>query len=435
MDITINKTSDCQATLQATATAEEVSAIKDTIIKSYSSNARIPGFRPGKAPKSVIAKRYASDIADALDYELKSDIQEKALEQNPDLKVLDFGTPEGTVAEDGSYTLTSTLTIVPSFELPEYMGIEVSVPSTEVTDAEVDETMQKYAEASAKHEVCDRAGAMGDIAVIDFKTTVEGQPTAEFCGKPVGFMEGRDGHWLSLEEDTFMPGLAEGVVGLSAGDTKDVTVTMKADFPIESLQGKDVCFHITVKEIREKIVPEITPDLFAGALPGKSLDEIKEIVKENLKSNKERANDESKADQISEKLADQLSFALPADLIERENENTVQRKVYAAIQAGNYDIAKDMDALKEESKAETERNLRVYFALQEIARKESIMATDGEVMNAIASMAEQQGEKNLRNFARKLQRENRITGIRLSIITSKVLDLLARNAKVTTAEA
>lgn len=435
MDITINTTSDCQATLQATATAAEVSAIKDTIIKSYSANARIPGFRPGKAPKSVIAKRYASDIADALDYELKSDIQEKALEQNPDLKVLDFGTPEGKVAEDGSYTLTSTLTIVPSFELPEYMGLEVSVPSTEVTDAEVDETMQKYAEASAKHEVCDRAGAMGDIAVIDFKTTVEGQPTAEFCGKPVGFMEGRDGHWLSLEEDTFMPGLAEGVVGLSAGDTKDVTVTMKEDFPIESLQGKDVCFHITVKEIREKIVPEITPELFAGALPDKSLDEIKEIVKENLKSNKERANDESKADQISEKIADQLSFPLPADLIERENENTVQRKVYAAIQAGNYDIAKDMDALKEESKAETERNLRVYFALQEIARKESIMATDGEVMNAIASMAEQQGEKNLRNFARKLQRENRITGIRLSIITSKVLDLLARNAKVTTTEA
>lgn len=435
MEITINKTSDCQATLQASATAAEVSAIKDSIIKSYSANARIPGFRPGKAPKSVVAKRFAAEIEDNFDYQIKSDIQEKALEENPDLKVLDFGTPEGKTAEDGSYSLTATLTIVPSFELPEYMGLEVSVPSTEVSDAEVDETMQKYAEASAKHEVCERAGAMGDIAVIDFKTTVEGQPTAEFCGKPVGFMEGRDGHWLSLEEDTFMPGLAEGVVGLSAGDTKDVTVTMKADFPIEALQGKEVCFHITVKEIREKIVPEITPELFAGALPDKTLDEIKEIVKENLKSNKERANDEVKADQISEKLADQLTFALPADLIERENENTVQRKVYAAIQAGNYDVAKDMDALKEEAKAETERNLRVYFALQEIANKEHIFATDAEVMNAIASMAQQQGEKNLKAFARKLQRENRITGIRLSIITSKVLDLLARNAKVTTAEA
>ena len=157
-------------------------------------------------------------------------------------------------------------------------------------------------------------------------------------------------------------------------------------------------------------------------------------MRENLKSNKERANDEAKADQISEKLADQLSFALPADLVERENENTVQRKMYAAIQAGNYDIAKDMDALRADSVKETERNLRVYFALQEIAAKENVTVTDQELLEAMSRMAEQAQEKNLKNFIRKMYRENRVTGIRLSIVTSKVLDLLARNAKVTVAE-
>lgn len=434
MEISINKTGDCQATLTATATAEEVTSIKNDIITGYAKNARIPGFRPGKAPKSVIAKRYGSEIAEELDYRLKSDAQEKALSQNPELKVLDFGTPAGEMQEDGSYTLTSELTIVPEFELPEYMGIEVTVPSTEVTDADVEETMQKYAESSARHEVVERAAALGDIAVVDFKTTVEGKPTAEFCGKPVGFMEGREGHWMSVEEDNFMPGLNENLVGLSAGDSKDITVTMKEDFPISELQGKDVTFAITVKEVREKVVPEISVDLFAGALPGKTLDEIKDMVRENLKQSKERANDESKADQISEKIADQLTFSLPADLVEKENENTVQRKVYAAIQSGNYDVAKDMDKLREEAKAETERNLRVYFALQEIAAKEHIDATSDEVLNAVANMAQQAGEKNLRAYVRKMYRENRMTGVRLSIITSKVLDLLARNAKVTVSD-
>ena len=431
MEITINKTADCQATLTAAATAAELAAIKDEIIATYSKNARIPGFRPGKAPKSVIAKRYASEIAEELDYRLKSSVQEKALDENPEMKVLDFGTPEGTTAEDGSYTLTSTLTVVPEFELPEYMGIEVTVPSVEVTDADVEETMKKYAEASARHEVVERAAAMGDIAVVDFKTTVEGKPTAEFCGKPVGFMEGREGHWMSVEEDSFMPGLNENLVGLSAGDSKDITVTMKEDFPISELAGKAVTFAITVKEVREKVVPEISAELFEGALPGKTLDEIKDMVRENLKQSKERANDEAKADQISEKLADQLTFALPADLVEKENENTVQRKVYAAIQAGNYDVAKDMDKMREEAKAETERNLRVYFALQEIAAKEHIDATSNEVLEAVSRMAQQAGEKNLRAYVRKMYRENRMTGVRLSIITSKVLDLLARNAKVT----
>lgn len=435
MDISINKTSDCQATLTAIASASEVSAIKDSIIASYSSSARIPGFRPGKAPKSVIAKRYASAIAEELDYRLKSDVQESALEQNPEMKVLDFGTPELAAQEDGSFKLMSTLTIVPDFELPEYMGIEVTVPSTAVSDDEVQETLQKYAEASAEHVVVERAGAKGDIAVIDFKTSIEGKPTAEYCGKPVGFMEGREGHWMSLEEDSFVPGLPEGLIGLSAGESKDIVVTMKEDFPISDLAGKEVTFSCTVKEVREKQVPEITADLFAAALPGKTLEEIKDIVRENLKANKERANEEAKADQISEKLADQLTFALPEDLVEKENDNTVQRKVYAAIQSGNYDVAKDMDALRADSVKETERNLRVYFALQEIAAKENVTVTDEELLQALARMAEQAQEKNIKNFIRKMYRENRVTGVRLSIVTSKVLDLLARNAKVTEQEA
>ncbi len=430
MDITINKTSDCQATLNATVPAADVAAIKDGILASYMKSVRVPGFRPGKAPKNVIAKRYAEMIAEELNTRLKSDIQEKALADNPSLKVLDFGAPEGGEQADGSYTLTATMTIVPEFELPEYMGLEVSVPTTEVSDEEVEETLKKYAEASAQHVPCERAAAMGDIAVIDFKTTVEGKPCAEFCGKPVGFMEGREGHWHNLEEDAFMPGLTEGLVGLSAGESKDIEVTMKEDFPISDLAGKVVTFACTVKEVREKQVPEVTPELFAGSLPGKSMEEIRDIVRSNMKTNKERSNDEAKADQISEQLADKLSFSLPTELVERENENTVQRKVYAAIQAGDYSITKDMDALREECKAETERNLRVYFALQEIARREHIVASDAEMFQSITEMAKQAREKNLKNFVRKLQRENRMTGIRLSIITSKVLDLLARNAKV-----
>ena len=431
MDITINKTSDCQATLNATVTAEEVAAIRDGIVATYMKDSRLPGFRPGKAPRSVVAKRYADAIGEELDYRLKSDIQEKALDENPGLKVLDFGSPEASAQEDGSWTLTSTLTIVPDFELPEYVGIEVSVPSTEVSDEEVQETLQKYAETSAEHVVVERAAAKGDVVVVDFKTTVEGKPTAEFCGKPVGFMEGREDYWVSLADDRFIPELPAGLEGASAGESREIVAKLKEDFPISELSGKEVVFACTVKEVREKRVPEVTPELFAGMLPGKSMEEIRDLVRTNLKANKERANDEAKADQISEKLADQLSFALPADLVERENENTVQRKVYAAIQEGNYDAAKKADELREEARTETERNLRVYFALQEIARRENITASNNEMLEAISNMAQQAREKNIKGFIRKLQRENRMTGIRLSIITSKVLNLLARQAKVT----
>ena len=107
MDITIDKTSDCQATLTAIASPAEVTAIKDAAINAFSKNVRIPGFRPGKAPKSVVAKRYAEGIADELEARIKADAQDLALEQNPDLKVLDFGEPTTTAEEDGSYKLVN----------------------------------------------------------------------------------------------------------------------------------------------------------------------------------------------------------------------------------------------------------------------------------------------------------------------------------------
>ena len=432
MDIKIDKTNECEATLTATATADEVNTIRDTVVATYMKNANIPGFRPGKAPKAVVAKRYAEPVREEVEYRLKSDIQEQSLKENEDLKVLDFGEPDAGFQEDGSYRFATKLTIVPGFELPEYMGLEVNVPSGEVTDDEIQDALQKYAEGSATHEPVERAAAMGDVAVIDFTTTVEGKPTAEFCGKPVGFMEGREGHWLAMKEDAFMPGLAEGVVGLSVGDTKDITLTMKEDFPVAELASKEVVFHCTVKEVREKRVPEINEELFAENLPGKSMDDIRGIVRENLKARKQQEIDEAKADQISDHLADNLSFPLPESLVERENENTVQRKVYEAIQKGEYDVIEKSktDEFKAECRKETERNLRVYFALQEIARKENIGASENELLNAVAGMARQAGEKNLKNFIRKLYRENRMTGVRLSVITSKVLDLLAKNAKV-----
>ena len=232
-----------------------------------------------------------------------------------------------------------------------------------------------------------------------------------------------------------MPGLSEGLVGSKAGDTKDITITVPENFPFADLIGKELVFHVSVKEIREKQVPAIDDELFATALPGKTMDEIKDIVRENLKQQKENANNEAKADQISEKLADAIDFELPEALVERESYNVLQRKLYAAMQAGEKEFDGIVDKLREEAKTETRRNLRVYFMLQEVARRENISVTDHEMSNAIMRLAQQEKATNLKSFVKKLQKEGRIPGIRLSLITSKVLDLLVKNAKVTISEA
>lgn len=434
MEITIDKSSDCSATLQATVPAGDVSQLQDSIISSYAAQAQIPGFRRGKAPKSVILKRFADAIREELEGRLTEKITGEALEQNPELKVLDFGKAESSVQEDGSFTYSSTLTIIPSFELPEYMGLEVTVPSDEVADSEIDEALEQFAQQNAKFEPVEREAAMGDVAVIDFTTTVDGKPTAEALGKPVGFLEGREGHWVFLEADSFMPGLAEGLVGTKAGDKKDIAISVPENFPFAELVGKELLFHAEVKEVREKQVPEVTVDLFASAVPGKTMEEIRTIVGDNLKQRKQSANNELKADQISEHLAEAASFELPEKLVEQEMYNTLQRKIYAAMQAGEKDIEGAMEKMRDEAREETRRNLRVYFIVQDIARKENVDVTDQEMMNAIAQMAQQEKVTNLKSFIKKLRKEGRLPGVRLSILTSKTIDLLVRNAKVTVSD-
>lgn len=429
MDISLDKTSDCQAALRAVVPAADVQAKKARILAAYGRNARVAGFRPGKVPASVVARQYAKEVEEQLKSELMSSVQEQLFAENQKLKVLQFAEVAVQELEDGSYAVSSSLTLVPEFDLPVYEGIEVSVPSTEVSDEEVQDTLQKYAEASASYEPVERAATSADIAVIDFKTSLDGKPVAEAVGKPLGWFEGRENYRFDLGGDRFIPGWGEALVGLSAGESKDVLCTLKEDFVIPELAGKEVCFSTTIKEVQEKRVPEISAELFEKLLPGKSMDEVRDEVRRNLKASKERSNEEAKADQITEKLAENLSFELPEALVATELEGTVQRKIYAAIQSGNYEAAKDMDALRAEAREETLRNLRVYFVLQEIAERENVVATDQEIMQEVARMAQQAHEKNLRSFVRKLQKEGRIAGIRLSIITSKVMELLVRRSK------
>ncbi len=434
MNIQIDKTNDCQATLKAVVATEDVAKLKADIAKSYSKNANVPGFRPGKAPLQVITKRYASAIEEEVEGRLLEQVQEQTLSENENLMILDFVDVTSAFTDEGSFTVDATLTVIPEFELPEYKGLPVSVPTTEVSDSEVEDTLKQYAESSAKHEPVERAAEMGkgDICVIDFTTSIDGQSLAEFCGKPVGFMEGREGHWVEMAEDRFMPGLAEGLEGALAGDEREIMIELKEDFPLSDIAGKEVLFACKITEVREKQTPEINEELFAAALPDKTLDEIKEIVRENMTRSKEQSNDEAKIDQVTEIIADKLTFSLPEALVERELDNTVQRKMYEAMQGGDYSIMQKMDELRESSREETMRNLRVYFALQLIAKNESIVAADQEVYYQIAQLAEKEGEKNLKTYMRKMVKENRITGIRQSIITSKVLELITRNAEVTT---
>ncbi len=437
MDITVETQPDCTATLKATVSAADTASRRKAIVATYASRVKLPGFRPGKAPASTIEKRFSKEITSELSGTLFEEVCSEALEKNPDLKVLDFGKPEESFDADGAFNVTSTLTIVPNFTLPEYKGIEVTVPSEEVTEADLDKSLSDLAARLAEYNTVDKAAAEGDVTIIDFTTTLDGKPVAEALGKPAGFLEGREDQWMKVEEDGFIPGFAKGLEGTKAGETKDIPVTLSDSFPFAELRNKEVVFHVTVKEIKEQVIPAIDEAFAARLMPDKSLEEIKVMLKEDLAKRKKNEIDNIKADQITEKLADALDFELPAALIDREAYGITQQKMQELMYSGQVtspeDMESRMESVREEASKEAKRNLKVYFMLQEIAREEKISVSDQELTAEVFQQA-QHAKQNPKTFIRQLQREGRIHGIRMSLLTAKVLDSLVKNATIKVSE-
>lgn len=437
MDITVETQPDCTATLKATVSAADTASRRQAIVATYANRVKLPGFRPGKAPASTVEKRFNKEITAELTDSLYQEVCSEALEKNTDLKVLDFGKPEESYDKDGAFSVTTTLTIVPNFTLPEYKGIEVTVPSDDVTDADVDKAISDLALRVAEYNTVDKAAAPDNAVIIDFTTTLDGKPVAEALGKPAGFLEGREDQWMKVEEDGFIPGFAKGLEGTKAGDTKDIPVTLPDTFPFSDLRGKEVVFHVTVKEVKEQAIPAIDEAFAERLMPGKTLDEIKVMIREDLVKRKKTEIDNLKADQITEKLADTLDFDLPVALIEREAYGITQQKMQELMYSGQVTTPEDMESrmesVREEASKEAKRNLKVYFMLQEIAREEKISVTDQELTAEVFQQA-QRAKQNPKTFIRQLQREGRIHGIRMSLLTAKVLDSLVKNATVKVSE-
>ena len=182
MNITVDKQlAECAATLRAEIPADKAKDERKKIVQAFGSQAKIPGFRPGKIPQTVIEKRFGNDIKQELEQRLVSAACHEAIQNDDELKVLNFNAPESiTHGDDGSLSFTMPLTLAPSFELPSYKELEIKVPPTAATDEDVqrelDGVLERYAEYS---DIEDRALQPDDIAVIDFTSTLDGKPLEE----------------------------------------------------------------------------------------------------------------------------------------------------------------------------------------------------------------------------------------------------------------
>jgi trigger factor len=432
MNIVVEKQPKCVATLRVEIPSEKVSGQRDQIVRGYASKAKVPGFRPGKAPRALVEKRFEKEITEELNGALINEAYDEALKQES-LKVLDFGVPENvTNHEDGTLSFQAVLTLAPEVALPDYKNLTVKVPSAELPDEEVDAQLQALRERFADFkDIEGRAAAMGDFAVIDYTSTVEGQPTDEFLGKSAGYLTGREGFWVRLDEKAFLPGFTVQLVDLNVGDSKEIKVTLPDDFPVSGIAGKELVFQTTLKELKEAELPELNDELAAKLAPGKSIDDIRSIIRENLQAERKRKIDDSKVNQIVTHFNENADFELPEALINQETQSQADAMVDRGIKSGmtEDEISSQQSEIFASASTQAVANLRTNFILQEIARAENITVSDNELINHLAQIATQR-KVAPKKFIRDLQRAGRINNIRSSMVIGKAIDFLVEHATV-----
>jgi len=432
MNIVVEKLPNCVATLRVEIPAEKVTSERNQILRTYVNKARIPGFRPGKAPLAVIEKRYGKDISEELQGKLINEAYDEALKQEA-LKVLDFGVPEAlTHQPDGSFSFAATLMLAPEVQVPEYKGITVTVPPDAVPEEEFAQQLDSLRERFAEFKtIDDRAAAMGDFAVIDYSSSVNGQPTDGFLGKPADYLSGRQAFWLRLDENSFLPGFCAQLVGMNPGESRDIPVAIPDDFPVEQLRNCEMLFATTLKELKLSILPELDDALANRLAPGKTLEEIKAVIRDNMQYERKRKINDMKVNQIVSHFNALVDFELPDELITQETQTQADSMVERGIQAGmtEDEVQSQQAEIFATAQYQAVSQLRTNFILQEIARAENITVEDKELVGHLVQVA---ASRKLapKKFIKDMQRAGRINKIRQSIMIGKAIDFLVEHAHV-----
>ncbi len=432
MNITVDKQPNCTANLRVEVPSDAVKSERERILSAYASQAKIQGFRPGKAPRKVIEARFKNSISEELQERLVRKAFDEALKKEA-LKVLSFGNPaDFSENPDGTISFHSTLTLAPEIELPEYKGVPVKEPSAEITDEEINQNLESLRERFAEYEDIEgRAAETGDLAVLDYSSTLDGQPLEEAIGKSVGYLSSRKGFWMKIDEQAFLPGFTEQLIGANPGDEKEITVTVPEDFPVAELRSKDLVFAVTVKELKKAVLPELDDELAAKLSGGKNLEELKSLVSQQMTYEKRRKIDDYKVNQIVEHFNSQVDFELPEALLHRETQSQADTLVQRGAQSGmsEEELSAQQAEIFATAGLQARTNLKTNFILQEIAHKEHIVVSDQELVQHLATIANQRKE-NPKKFIKQLQKDGRIPGIRNSMLIGKAIDFILEHATV-----
>lgn len=354
---------------------------EDAIEKAFqeaNKKAKISGFRPGKAPKEVFFKKYGKEslYLDAADIVL-NDAYKKMIDENSDLKIVAQPQVALRSLDESKVEFLFTLTLYPEVKLGKYTKLGVKKEKVEVTDEEVEKSIEEMRNRYAENVSKDGAIEEGNIAIIDFDGYKDG----------VRFEGGKaENYSLEVGSHTFIPGFEEQLIGLKAGDEKDIEVTFPEDYHAEDLKGAKAVFKIKVNEVKEVKIPEIDKDFFDDLqMEGiDSLESLQAQVKENIQAHKEHHAEDHFIDELLNKACENMEVDVPDAMVSEETDRMIRQyeenlKMQGITLEQFYQFTNsDEAALKDQMQEEALRRVKERLLLETIKEKENLTISDEE---------------------------------------------------------
>lgn len=359
----------------------------DKAFQKANAKTKIDGFRPGKAPKNIFLKHYG---VESLFMEASNicieDAYEKMMEENKDLEIVARPLVDIRGVDEKYIEYVFTLTLKPEVKLGKYKGLSTKKEEVKVTKKEIDEAIDHMREHYKENIIKEGKVANGDIAIIDFEGFKDG----------VAF-EGGKGENYSLEigSNTFIPGFEEQIVGMKAGDEKDINVTFPEDYHAEDLKGAPVVFKVKVNEVKEVKIPEIDKEFFEDlGMEGIDTKEaLEKQVKENITASKDMQAEEKYTQSLLEEIAKNSEIDVPETMINDETDRMIDEFAdHISMQGISIDqfykyTNSSRDDLKDKYKEEALKRIKFRLIIEEIKKQEKVSVTDKEIEEKIDELA------------------------------------------------
>ena len=392
--------------------------------KAYLKNRKyiaVPGFRKGKATRRMIENLYGAQVfySDAVEEIFPDVYKEAVLDQGwkavgqPSLADVQYG-------EDKTVELTIVTALYPEIKLGQYKGVEMHKPEVTVSDEEVEQELDRKANEVARIITVDRPAEEGDTAVIDYEGFDNGVP----------FEGGKDeDHELRLGSHSFIPGFEEQVIGMAAGEEKDIELTFPEDYHAKELAGKPVVFKVKVHEVKQTQVPEKDDDLAKDISEFDTLEELRADIRGTILKQKTEGTDRTFENAVLEKISKNAEMDIPSVMIDDEVKNEMERFDYQlrsqgmSLQQYSQMLGGDLSGFEKSIRPSAEAQLRIRLTLNAIAEAESVEITQEELSEEYGKLAE--------SYKMDLERVKQIVPeeeIRGDLMVRKARDLVIASA-------